>query len=132
MLDAALTAKLEGEGWHVDWGGDALADALAAREEEGEDGGGTSAAAAAPSLAELRAALLDADLRKVPGRWGRARGAALGRPSLRSAPRALRRPARSDRRAAGPARRRSRRPPPPAGRRGRAAGRRQPRGRLQH
>jgi hypothetical protein len=76
MLDPAVTAKLEAEGWRVDWGGDALADALAAREEE-RGGGGSGEAHA---LADVRAALLDADLRKArPALAGREGSTCSGR-----------------------------------------------------
>lgn len=67
-MDAAAGRALEAEGWRADWGGEALAAALAERFDNKRFDNSSGAAAAAGrqlGAADVRAVLLDTDLRKV-------------------------------------------------------------------
>ncbi|KIY93271.1 hypothetical protein MNEG_14692, partial [Monoraphidium neglectum] len=60
-LPAAVKKALEEEGWRVDWGAEALADALA------DLAGGPGGSGAPLTAADARGTLLDLDLRKASG-----------------------------------------------------------------
>lgn len=62
-MDAAAGRALEAEGWRADWGGEALAAALAERFDNSS--GAAAAAGRQLGAADVRAVLLDTDLRKV-------------------------------------------------------------------